>query len=79
MVTRQQKRAAESGVPPPAAAAPKKKRRTKKLPPPIEPAAKLGRVLAAEPFFLREVALLVGNRDVMALSLVDKSADALLS
>lgn len=82
MVTRQQKRAAESGVPPPpAAAAPKKKRHAKKLPPPIEPAAKakLVRVLAAEPFFLREVALLVGYRDVMALSLVDKGADALLS
>ena len=55
--TRQQKRDADAGIAPPAPApAPKRKRRTKKAPPPIEPAAKakLVRVLASEPFFLRE-------------------------
>ena len=80
--TRQQKRDADAGIAPPAPApAPKKKRRTKKAPPPIEPAAKakLVRVLASEPFFLREISSALVYRDVTSLSLVDKGADALLS
>jgi hypothetical protein len=80
--TRQQKRDADAGIAPPAPApAPKRKRRTKKAPPPIEPAAKakLVRVLASEPFFLREISSALVYRDVTSLSLVDKGADALLS
>ena len=80
--TRQQKRDADAGIAPPAPApAPKRKRRAKKLPPPIEPAAKakLVRVLASEPFFLREISSALVYRDVTSLSLVDKGADALLS
>ena len=79
---RQQKRDADAGIAPPAPApAPKRERRTKKLPPPIEPAAKakLVRVLASEPFFLREISSALVYRDVTSLSLVDKGADALLS
>ena len=75
--TRQQKRDADAGIAPPAPApAPKKKRRTKKAPPPIEPAAKakLVRVLASEPFFLREISSALVYRDVTSLSLVDKGA-----
>ena len=68
--TRQQKRDADAGIAPPAPApAPKRKRRTKKAPPPIEPAAKakLVRVLASEPFFLREISSALVYRDVVVI------------